>query len=484
MNHTILNSTKITVLIISLLAIFSCQNKRVEHQTTELNKELDVVLDSISELMSRYHYNPEELKSKAYLDVEKKARLLAKESKSKEGFVKGYNALWAKGPFSHVRLAGMQTSAQDMAKFIDTLRVGEYGSVLEWMNNTAILTLTTMTGLDTKERVFDAYKKIAEKVPENLIIDLRNNEGGTFAGVPLIAHLISDSLDIGMFVSQKWWRNNTDAPILDDSKKTEPWQGWSIESFWHDVQENPLTRVQIQPMTPRFEGHVYVLISDKTFSAAEFTSDALAHVENITIIGETTAGEMLSQKMYDLPMGLQLSLPIADYYSVRIGRIEGKGVEPDIKIDARVAKELAIALIEEKELEEAIVLAKSKILEMDRLPFEGKTLRLFGSMNEWGKKSNMTPKFEYKGGGVFSTTVTLSKGKHEFKIAPMDWDFDFGAFDDKKEVGIEEKTPLIKKPGSPNLILELDSETELIFSLAVSKENEAILSISKNSSRN
>ncbi|MEL6305850.1 MAG: S41 family peptidase, partial [Bacteroidota bacterium] len=444
MNNTLLQSTKTWVVFGVGLIISACLNNLSARQTQELNSQLEVVVDSISELMSRYHYNPEELSTKTYRDIDSMANLLPRKTKSKEDFVNAYNKLWEKGPFSHVRLGFMQNSAKDMATFIDTLRVGPRGAVLEWMDKTAILTVTTMTGVDTKERVLKAYRQIAEKATENLIIDLRNNEGGTFAGIPLIAHLLADSTDIGIFVSPKWWRNYTNPPSMEDTKNLQPWQGWSIQTFWQDVQENPLTRIRLSPMEPRFEGEVYALISDKTFSAAEMTADAMANVENLTMIGETTAGEMLSQKIYDLPMGLQLSLPIADYYSVRTGRIEGKGVEPDIKIDPLVAKELALALIDGIELEKAMALTKSKLSQMYQQPFDGKTLHLFGNMNNWGKEWNKTPKFKYRGNGVFTTVLKLSKGNYEFKIAPMDWNFDFGAFEDNKQVSVEKRIPLIK----------------------------------------
>jgi hypothetical protein len=55
-----------------------------------------------------------------------------------------------------------------------------------------------------------------------------------------------------------------------------------------------------------------------------------------------SAGQMLSQKIYDLPGGFHLSLPIADYYSTNHGRIEGFGVKPDIEVDA--ANALSVAL--------------------------------------------------------------------------------------------------------------------------------------------
>ena len=46
--------------------------------------------------------------------------------------------------------------------------------------------------------------------------------------------------------------------------------------------------------------------------------------------------------MYDVPGGFQLSLPIADYYSVANGRIEGVGIKPDIASDAADALKVAL----------------------------------------------------------------------------------------------------------------------------------------------
>ena len=51
---------------------------------------------------------------------------------------------------------------------------------------------------------------------------------------------------------------------------------------------------------------------------------------------------MLSQKMYDVPGGFHLGLPIADYYSIVSGRIEGQGIPPDIEVDAASAMDVAL----------------------------------------------------------------------------------------------------------------------------------------------
>jgi len=445
-----------------------------------LHQELLTVTDSISQLMAEYLYNPGELDETAYLSLDKKIQRLAKKAKSREEFIQVFNHLWSDGPFSHVRLAETQRPAEEMADFIDSMRVGEHSVSLKWEGTTAILTVNSMTGVDTKEGVFEAYREIYKNKADALIIDLRNNTGGTFAGIPLMTHLMTEPVDAGMFVSRKWWVSNSNPPGIEDVRALASWQGWSIKSFWRDVQEQALTRVMFQPTEPHFDGLVYVLTSKKTASAAEFTVDAMAHLDKVTLIGERTAGEMLSQKMFDLPHAFQLSLPIAEYYSTRIGRIEGQGVEPDIAMDPRFAMDLAMALIQGQELNEAVDALQSKLDKLGEEPLGSATVYLLGSMNAWGQDQEGSPRFEYMGEGIYETTASLKKGSYEFKIAPMNWDFDFGAVPKKENLSIGTKATVIKNAGSDNLRIELGEDRDLIFQLDLSeKESPALLILKK-----
>lgn len=467
-------------IILVLTSLYSCNSQTTEKNNKLSQQEFVTLTDSISVLMHTYLYNPKELASEAYINLRKEIQNLAEVAQTKQDFINGFNKLWNDGPFSHIRLSIAERPAAEMADFIDNLKMGDQAVALEWSDKTAILTVTTMTGTDTKDLVYDAFHKINNRKPEFLIIDLRNNTGGTFAGVPLIGHVLTSSVDGGMFVSQKWWNEHTKAPGIDDVLNLEPWEGWSIKSFWHDVQMDPLTRVKFKPMFPHFDGQVYVLTSNKTASAAEFTADALAQSEQVTLIGEPTAGEMLSQKMFDLPYGFQLSLPIADYYSIRIGRIEGKGVKPDILINQNAALDVALSLINGDKLEDALTKAQLKVEKLDKLPFGGESIYLFGNMNDWGKKWKITPSFDYKGDGIYESSTKLKKGRYEFKIAPMNWSFDYGANSNQKKVSIGKKYALMKEPGSSNLIIEIEEDSNLTFSLDVRDKVNPTLFISKN----
>ena len=95
---------------------------------------------------------------------------------------------------------------------------------------------------------------------------------------------------------------------------------------------------------PVYTGPVYVLISKRTASAAELATDALRGSGRALVIGENTAGEMLSQKIFDLPGGFHLSLPVEDYYSISNGRIEGSGIKPAIGTDAADALNTALSI--------------------------------------------------------------------------------------------------------------------------------------------
>ena len=300
------------------------------------------VAAAINETMRAHHYDPAELEMPAYKTIEAAVKAAGASATSDEVFVERFRTAWQDAPFSHVALRPAQQSAEELAAYLDSMRIGGGGAVLTWMNDVAILTVNTMMGLDTIEEIDAAYDVITGKGAAALVIDLRNNGGGAFAVRPLAAHLLTEPFDAGSFVSQGWNRSHDRPPALEDLRAVAPWEGWSVRAFWADVQDHALVRLTITPAEPVYAGPVFVLTSKHTASAAELAADILKGSGRATIIGETTAGEMLSQKMFDVPGGFHLSLPIADYYSATSGRIEGVGVEPDIASDAADALEIAL----------------------------------------------------------------------------------------------------------------------------------------------
>ena len=174
------------------------------------------------------------------------------------------------------------------------------------------------------------------------MVDLRGNGGGAFAVKPLVEHVIDEPLDAGYFISQVWNREHEAPPTAAQALAAPLWQGWSIIGFWKAVQETDIVRVQFRPAEPNFDGPVYVLLDERSASATEMAADALRSSGATTLVGRRSAGEMLSQSMFDVSDGFIVSLPVADYYSVANGRIEGIGVPVDVEAEPQQA--LAVAL--------------------------------------------------------------------------------------------------------------------------------------------
>jgi C-terminal processing protease CtpA/Prc len=82
-----------------------------------------------------------------------------------------------------------------------------------------------------------------------------------------------------------------------------------------------------------FQGRVTILVNRHTASAAEMIV-AFARENNLaTIIGEKTAGRLLSATSVKVGNGFRLALPTGAYYTWRGTVLEGTPIEPDQTIE-------------------------------------------------------------------------------------------------------------------------------------------------------
>jgi hypothetical protein len=297
---------------------------------------------AINQTIRDNHFHRTDLDSDAYRQIEKELIALGERATSAGEFIETFNALWRKGPFSHVSLRKAQESAAQRYARLDTEMAGPQAVTLRWEQNAAILTVNTMSGADTIAAINAAYEEIVSRKAARLIIDLRRNDGGAFAVVPLVGHLIEKPIDAGVFVVGSWYAGHRTPPGPKDFSAAKPWRGYSVSAFQADVLSRPLTSYRIDPLAPRFVGPVFVLTSGRSLSAAEIAADALQASGRAKIVGEKTPGAVLSSKLFDIPGGFHLRVPIADYYSITGARLEGVGVTPDIAVSAEQA--LGVAL--------------------------------------------------------------------------------------------------------------------------------------------
>jgi retinol-binding protein 3 len=149
---------------------------------------------------------------------------------------------------------------------------------------------------------------------DSLIIDLRDNHGGA----PRMSALIASYLFA--------------VPThLDDS---------------FDRQKKLNVQLWTDPYLAgnKFIGkRVFVLISRKTFSAAELFSYDLRNLKRATLIGETTGGGAHAVGPHRLGDHFVIAVPFGGFVNPMTGTDwEGSGVEPDVKMAAAEALDEAL----------------------------------------------------------------------------------------------------------------------------------------------
>jgi len=77
---------------------------------------------------------------------------------------------------------------------------------------------------------------------------------------------------------------------------------------------------------------IAVLVNSGTASAAEIVAGALKDTARAVVVGETTFGKGSVQTLFRLRDGEALRLTIAHYYTPSGVIIQGKGIEPQVKV--------------------------------------------------------------------------------------------------------------------------------------------------------
>jgi C-terminal processing protease CtpA/Prc len=154
-----------------------------------------------------------------------------------------------------------------------------------------------------------------------LIIDLRENGGGTTDAVPLLASYFFDKRT---HIADLYTR-----------------EGNVIEQQW------------TSPAVPgsRFgvEHEVYILTSKETFSAAEGLAFSLQSLKRAVIVGETTRGGAHPSRIKPINARLALMVPNSTARDpVTLKDWEGVGVTPDVAVPAAEALTRAQILILDK----------------------------------------------------------------------------------------------------------------------------------------
>lgn len=218
--------------------------------------------------------------------------------------------------------------------------------------NTAVLTMNSFS-LDVDKfqlELKSIFKKIKRKKVDNLIIDIRQNEGG----YPL------NSVNAFSYIANQPFKQQTSTCVITSSLPEERFSqnlvnGYTYNTFFEEYYKNASKEEDqwilvndknesLMVSNKRsFKGKTYVLIGGKTFSAG--SSFALfCKNQGVTLIGEETGGGYYMQTggypiIYTLPnskVKVLVSFVKINRYVKDKTISKGRGILPDIKIPLTV----------------------------------------------------------------------------------------------------------------------------------------------------
>ncbi len=203
-------------------------------------------------------------------------------------------------------------------------------------------------GIDYPAFLQRTFEEIAERGASSLIIDVRNNGGGSDEyGKLLAAYLLDDTFEYYRYLEV----NSDSFAFLEHtgmSNSNLPRQRFQAnERGRYDFVGHPNLGPQ-QPLEPTFAGDVYILINGASFSATgEFTS-VVHHHQRATFIGEeggagyygNTSGLMVALELPNT--GLRVRIPLMRY-TMAVSGYEpyDRGLIPDHHVEPTIDDVLA-----------------------------------------------------------------------------------------------------------------------------------------------
>ena len=162
--------------------------------------------------------------------------------------------------------------------------------------STGYIQITQFTGV-TPQQYKDTFAELKDKGMERLVIDLRDNPGGLLTSVcDILREILPEGLIV--YTEDKYGERNEmkcdgDTPI--------------------DI---PLA----------------VLVNENSASASEIFAGAVKDYEIGTIVGTTTYGKGIVQRLRQLSDGSAVKLTVSNYYTPNGNSINKVGIKPDVEV--------------------------------------------------------------------------------------------------------------------------------------------------------
>lgn len=190
-----------------------------------------------------------------------------------------------------------------------------------------------MVGVHVANQISGAVENLGNV--RSLIIDLRGNTGGGIGALRVMSLLTPNRIPVGFAIDQRRYKGNLEADKLAFPRFSRIPQNtkylWLLGLRFAPAMmaKKPIV-LETEGLGPKsFHGRIALLVDRHTASAAEMIV-AFARENNLaTIIGEKTAGRLLSATSVKVGKGFRLALPTGVYQTWSGSVYEGHAIEPD-----------------------------------------------------------------------------------------------------------------------------------------------------------
>ena len=194
-----------------------------------------------------------------------------------------------------------------------------------------------MVGVEVANAISHAVKELG--AIESLILDLRGNTGGGVGALRVMSLLTPERIPVGFALDRRRVTKNLDSEKLNFPRFSRI--PTSTKALWPLALKFAPAMLARKPIVLQseglgkkpFHGRVVLLVNRHTASAAEMIVAFARENKLATIIGEKTAGRLLSATSVKVGNGFRLALPTGAYYTWKGAVLEGTPIKPDELVD-------------------------------------------------------------------------------------------------------------------------------------------------------
>ncbi len=320
-------------------AVLTKKNKEVYGHIHAIKGDVPTPLENYSLIFEKADsitrqniYNAALIKTDDWKKFEEKMRIVSDKSQDDLEMVFAFFYYSQKLPFTH--FAFMKMPPEDSSN--NQNETNHFVSLQEKTAQTAYIKIASFSG--SANEMDSIFEIVNRKGYQNLIVDLRDNPGGTVeAGMAFAKNIADKEFYGGIFLTKKWLNTHSNPPALNEFTKFQNFTAANFDLIISGIHNQEALCLKVIPNEKIYHGKVFILTNNNTASTCEPIVYGLKQNKLATIVGETTAGVMLNGEFFDVTKGFKVIVPTADYYTSDGYRIDKKGVTPNVQTKQETA---------------------------------------------------------------------------------------------------------------------------------------------------